>query len=130
MKQILFFLVLGVFLVGCQEAPKNDDSTSSATTETASSDSLIYPAEKHFKNIKQLTFGGDNAEAYFSFDSKHLIAQITNPAWEIPCDQIFTMPITGYEGERPKMLSTGKGRTTCSYFLPGDTSTIYSSTHL
>ena len=43
--------------------------------------SLLYPQEKHFKNIRQLTFGGDNAEAYFSFDGKQITFQATNPKW-------------------------------------------------
>src|SRR5690606_8673626 len=50
--------------------------------------SLVYPNEKHFANIRQLTFGGDNAEAYFSFDGKHIVFQRTHPAKGIPCDQI------------------------------------------
>jgi TolB protein len=33
-------------------------------------DTLLYPEEKHFRNMQQLTFGGDNAEAYFSYDGK------------------------------------------------------------
>ena len=49
--------------------------------------------EIHLKNIKQLTFGGDNAEAYFSFDSKSLSFQSNNPAWGLKCDQIFAMDI-------------------------------------
>ena len=50
--------------------------------------------EKHLSNIKQLTFGGDNAEAYFSFNNKMLTFQKTNPAEDIECDQIYTMDIT------------------------------------
>jgi hypothetical protein len=42
-------------------------------------DTVQYPDELHFKNVQQLTFGGDNAEAYFSFDGKWLIFQKTNP---------------------------------------------------
>jgi len=92
--------------------------------------SLVYEQEVNFKNLKQLTFGGDNAEAYFSFDGKKLVFQSTSSKWGVACDQIFMMPISGYTGEIPKMISTGKGRTTCSYFMPGDTSIIYASTHL
>lgn len=93
-------------------------------------DTLRYEKEVHLKNIQQLTFGGDNAEAYFSFDNEMLVFQATNPNWGVECDQIFYMPVEGYEGDQPPMLSTGKGRTTCSYFLPGDTSIVYASTHL
>jgi len=72
-----------------------------------------------------LTDGGENAEAYLSFDEKKLIFQATKD--ELECDQIFTMNI---DGSDKKMVSTGYGRTTCSYFLPGDSRIIYSSTHL
>ena len=77
--------------------------------------------EKHLTNIKQLTFGGDNAEAYFSFDSKYVSFQSNNPKWGLQCDQIFYLDVTkGLKNpdERPQFISTGKGRTTCSYFMP------------
>lgn len=89
--------------------------------------------EPHLKNIKQLTFGGDNAEAYFSFNGKHLVFQSNNPAWQIECDQIFLMDIKKIldnQVYKPPMLSSGKGRTTCSYFMPGDKHILYASTHL
>lgn len=85
-----------------------------------------YSAEKHFSNVRQLTFGGDNAEAYFSFDDKQLTFQLTNPAMNASCDQIFYSSIADF---KPNLVSTGKGRTTCSYFLPGDSLILYSSTH-
>lgn len=90
-----------------------------------------YEQETHFKNIRQLTFGGDNAEAYWSFDDKKLIFQATNPKWNADCDQIFITPVKGInmKNEPPMMVSTGHGRTTCSYFLPGDTTILYASTH-
>src|SRR6476659_5074183 len=52
-------------------------------------DTIQYPEEKHFKNVRQLTFGGDNAEAYWSYDSKYIIFQRTNPKEGIKCDQIY-----------------------------------------
>ena len=84
------------------------------------------------KNIRQLTFGGDNAEAYWSFDGTMLTFQSTSENFGTSCDQIFYIrpfvqdPASGV----PTMISTGKGRTTCSYFLPGDTTVVYASTHL
>ena len=72
-----------------------------------------------------LTDEGENAEAYLSFDEKKLIYQTSHG--NIKCDQIFTMNI---DGSDKKMVSTGFGKTTCSYFLPGDKKIIYSSTHL
>src|ERR671918_2996927 len=80
----------------------------------AQSDNLLLPNEKHLRNLKQLTFGGENAEAYFSADGKQLIFQSTRDGRG--CDQIYTMNV---DGSNVKMISTGEGRTTCSYFFPG-----------
>lgn len=90
------------------------------------------PNEKHLKNLRQLTFGGDNAEAYFSFDSKSLTFQSNYTKWGVQCDQIFLMPLKngGDPTFKPSRLSTGKGRTTCSYFMPGNKTILYASTHL
>ena len=93
---------------------------------------IHYYQEKHIQNIKQLTFGGDNAEAYFSFDDTRLVFQLKNPEIGIYCDQIFVTNLANdnMEDTLPPMVSTGLGRTTCSYFMPGDTTVIYASTHL
>jgi TolB protein len=88
-------------------------------------DSLIQPGEKHFSNIKQLTFGAINAEAYFSFDEKQIIFMSQRDS--LKCDQIFTMDV---DGHNVKMVSTGKGITTCGYFYPDGKHILYSSTHL
>ena len=88
-------------------------------------DQLGLPGEKHLRNIKQLTFGGENAEAYFSSDGRKLIFQSTRAGHE--CDQIYTMNV---DGSDVQPVSTGDGRTTCSYFFPGDKRILYSSTHL
>lgn len=93
----------------------------------------VFAQESHLKNMKQLTFGGDNAEAYFSFDGKNLSFQSNNKAWGLQCDQIFNMDISKASNDttyKPPLISTGKGRTTCSYFLPGDKKILYASTHL
>jgi Tol biopolymer transport system component len=81
--------------------------------------------ERHFGELRMLTDGGENAEAYFSFDGRALVLQSTRTPYG--CDQIFTIPTAGGE---PRLVSTGTGRTTCAYFLPGDQQIIYSSTHL
>jgi TolB protein len=81
-------------------------------------------AERHLANIKQLTFGGENAEAYFSPDGTQLIFQATRA--DYPCDQIFTMKIDGSDQRR---VSTGTGRTTCGYFYPGGKEILFASTH-
>ena len=83
------------------------------------------PGEKHLRNIRQLTFGGENAEAYFSADGKQIIFQSTREPYK--CDQIFTM---NTDGTNLKLVSTGRGRTTCSYFTPDGSRIIYASTHL
>lgn len=80
--------------------------------------------EKHLANLRQLTNGGENAEAYFSFDESQLVFQSTRDDME--CDQIFTMKTDGTDVKR---VSNGEGRTTCAYFLPGDEKIIYASTH-
>jgi TolB protein len=82
-------------------------------------------SERHLRNIRQLTFGGENAEAYFSLDGKKLIFQSSRDG--NPCDQIYEMKV---DGSGVRMLSTGRGRTTCSYFFPDGKRIIYSSTHL
>ena len=99
--------------------------SASLATDQDPNDSLRLPQEKHFKNLKQLTFGGENAEAYFSSDGKQLIFQSTREGHD--CDQIYTMNI---DGSNAKLVSTGDGRTTCSYFFPGQKRILYSSTHL
>lgn len=74
--------------------------------------------------IRQLTFGGQNAEAYWSPDGKQLIFQSTRD--DLKCDQIFTM---NADGSNVKMVSTGKGVTTCGYFLPDGKHVLFGSTH-
>lgn len=81
--------------------------------------------ERHLKNIRQLTFGGENAEAYFAADGRHLIFQSTREPFA--CDQIFTMSING---EPMRLVSTGKGRCTCGFYSPDNKRIIFASTHL
>ena len=82
------------------------------------------PGETHLANIRQLTFGGENAEAYFSFDGTKLSFQSTRDGY--PCDRIYTMKV---DGSGLKMVSTGTGRTTCSYFTPDGGHVVFASTH-
>ncbi len=131
-------LVILVFFASC----KTQQSTTTATVEkqvlqvekgavAATNDSLIFPDEKHFKSLRQVTFGGDNAEAYWSFDDKQLVFQSNNKNWGVSCDQMFLMDVNDtFKDKKPPMLSTGKGRTTCAYFLPDNKHIIYASTHL
>lgn len=94
-------------------------------TGSVDRDDLIDERESHFANLRQLTFGGQNAEAYFSADDQWLIFQATPR--DGGCDQQYTMRTDGSE---LSLVSTGSGRTTCGYFVPGTDRLLYSSTHL
>jgi Tol biopolymer transport system component len=95
-------------------------------------DTVLYPEEKHFRNIQQLTFGGDNAEAYLSYDDQYLIFQRTNPKEGISCDQMFIGKVPAHPGDKfeYKRVSSGKGRTTCGFFMKDGKHIIYASTQL
>ena len=124
------FIVLVTFTFGKKHTVDNKTLVSKQSV-TAANDTILYPEEAHFKNIQQLTFGGDNAEAYWSFDGKYIVFQRTNPKEGLNCDQIFfgKMPESGEKFEY-KMVSTGKGRTTCPFFTKDGKHIIYASTHL
>lgn len=78
----------------------------------------------HLANFRQLTHGGQNAEAYWAPDGKRLIFQSTRPPNE--CDQMYVM---NADGSDQHMVSSGKGRTTCGYFLADNKHIVYASTH-
>ena len=141
MKYILSLLTIClVFSCKNTEEKKSEENTknpqyipekNSEINISWDSDTLIYPEEVHFKNIKQVTYGGDNAEAYWSFDDAQLVFQSNYKDWGVECDQMFLMN-TGedFKNSQPPMISTGKGRTTCAYFLPNNKHYVYASTHL
>ncbi len=110
-----------LFVACTAQAP---ESTPPATASPAGG-SPALPQETHLRNITQLTFGGENAEAYFSPDGKRLTFQSTRDGRG--CDQIYTMNI---DGSDVRMLSSGKGRTTCSFYYPDGQHILYASTHL
>ena len=119
--------VLPILMAACStnmETPGNvespDDAGSGATAQAVP----LHPDETHLRNIRQLTFGGENAEAYFSFDGQRIVFQSTRG--DADCDQQFTMNL---DGSDLRMVSTGEGRTTCGYFT-ADGRIIYASTHL
>jgi Tol biopolymer transport system component len=94
----------------------------------SNSDSLIFKGEKHFANLHQLTFGGDNAEAYWSWNGKMITFQKTNPKENINCDRIYF----GNYNENKfdfTQISNGESRTTCSFFMPGDTEILFAGMH-
>jgi Tol biopolymer transport system component len=80
--------------------------------------------EPHLANVTQITFGGENAEAYWSPDGKQLVFQSTRDG--ASCDAIYVMDA---DGKNVKRVSSGKGRTTCAYFLPDGKRILYASTH-
>jgi Tol biopolymer transport system component len=129
-------LLLIAVLFSCKNSSeKNTDDINSSEENAAitkqTQDTLIYPEEKHLKSIRQITFGGDNAEAYWSFDDNKLVFQSNNKNWDVACDQMFLMNFSdSFKDSKPPMISTGKGRTTCAYFLPDNEHFVYGSTHL
>jgi TolB protein len=127
--RLFSFLFAFLTILACGDQPASVVETD-ASLSGWNADSLILPGEKYFKSLRQLTFGGDNAEAYWSFDDDMLVFQATVPAWGTECDQIhITRPDQIWTGDIPQMVSTGKGRTTCSYFLPGNKTVLFASTH-
>lgn len=122
-------LIMMILFSAC--SPKRSDNQQEMSPFEVNADSLILPGETHFKHLRQLTFGGDNAEAYWSFDDSKLVFQVTNPKWNDECDQIyyFNWQDDDIIHNKPVLVSTGLGRTTCSYFLPGDSLVLYASTH-
>ncbi|MBV6404992.1 MAG: Protein TolB [Flavobacteriales bacterium] len=131
MKHIL--LLAPLMALGCGTASTEQQQAAPAadTVVAAPDTALILPGEKHFKSLKQLTFGGDNAEAYWSFANDRLVFQVTNKAWGDSCDQIrWFNPFTDdLKAGAPTKVSVNGGRTTCSYFLPGDSLVLFASTH-
>src|ERR1051325_10141513 len=100
MMQKILFAVMGAAAVAAAQSPRLSD-------------------------LRQLTHGGQNAEAYWSPDGKRLIFQTTRPPYH--CDQIFIM---NADGSDQRLVSTGKGRTTCGYFCADNRHIVYASTHL
>ncbi len=133
MKKLIsavLIIIMAVIIVSCKE--KKKAAVEDSTKVTAANDSVHFAGETHFKNVQQLTFGGDNAEAYWSYDSKWLVFQRTNTKEGINCDQVFIGKIPESAGEKfsYKMISSGRGRTTCPFFTKDRQHIIYASTHL
>jgi len=145
----LIFISISIAVVSffsCKQPVNNNqqqgDSLKNKSADTAGA-RVRFPEEKHLKNVHQLTFGGDNAEAYWSFDNKSIVFQRTDHK-QFKCDQIFSGSIErilsrenstdfALDSDRDaftySMRSTGKGRTTCAAFLPGDSLILFASTH-
>lgn len=128
MKKLIGLSLFVIAVVALTAFKKDSASLMLSGTE---SDTIQYPEESHFRNVQQLTFGGDNAEAYWSYDGKHIVFQRTSVKDGIPCDQIYVgkVPKKGEKFEY-KLVSTGKGRTTCPFFTKDGKHIVYASTHL
>lgn len=114
--------------------------TQAGELPSKSQESKVGGTERHLTNIRQLTFGRKNAEAYFSFDGNKLIFQSTNNWMKdsfaatlkpsevgLDCYQMYVMDL---ESNTIRLVSTGAGATTCGYFFPGDRRVLYASTHM
>jgi Tol biopolymer transport system component len=134
MKNFLFAIFASTALFtscGNSSSDSSETAEDGYSGETKKSE-VHYKEETHLTNIRQLTNGGDNAEAYWSFDDSKLVFQAKNKKWGTECDQIY---VTDWQNDNlydsiPQLVSTGLGRTTCSYFLKGDSTILYASTHL
>jgi TolB protein len=117
-------LSLVLLLLGPPGGPTPGPAPSSHAAAGAEPRSLLAPGEeKYLANLRQITFGGQNAEAYWSADGRRLIFQ--SDRGDLPCDQIFTMAA---DGSQVRRISNGQGKTTCSYFFPSGDRVLYSST--
>lgn len=125
MRNILSLAIFTISLLLLAFVPSSGSGNRSTDRDT-----ILYPEESHFKNVQQLTFGGDNAEAYWSPDGKYLVFQRTMVKENVACDQIFMgkVPERGEEFTY-KMISSGKGRTTCAFFTGDNKQIVYASTH-
>ena len=123
-KRIIRTAIIPVLMgTACLFACTAQEETDSTVAEE--NPSLRHADEVHLANLRQLTWGGQNAEAYFSSDGTQLIFQAMRDSME--CDQIFTMNV---DGAQQTMVSDGLGRTTCAFFAPDGGSIVYASTYL
>jgi len=124
--RILILAALIVLPAACRAKPQAAHEPPDAPAAQSLATSFpASPDEPHLRNLRMLTNGGENAEAYWSADGRQLIFQATRPGVS-SCDQIFTM---NADGSGTRMVSTGRGRTTCAYFYPAGDRILYSSTH-
>ncbi len=120
MRPALSLTAFATLAIACTHAP----AARTLQPGSAATPDLALPGERHLRNLRQLTFGGENAEAYFSFDGRELVFQSTRDGRR--CDQEYVM---GADGAGLHMVSTGQGRVTCGYFFPAGDRILYSSTH-
>ncbi len=127
-RLVLALVPLAAASSSCKQLDRRPAPSAPPVPGAVRVDHLIQPGEEaHFAELWQVTDGGQNAEAYWSFAGDRLSLQITDPAQGFACDRIF---VTG-QGSSSAMqqVSNGRGVTTCAYFLPGDREVLYASTH-
>ena len=134
MREAALSLALGAAaaLLACPRMPADTSAGAPAASSPhpaspPAGPAVIHPDEKHFRNLRQLTFGGQNAEGYWSPDGKRIIYQRMNEAEGVACDQEYVVELATGESRR---VSNGKGRTTCGYFADGGRRVFYASTHM
>ena len=88
---------------------------------------VIHPDETHFRNLRQLTFGGENAEGYWGPDGRSLVYQHRNAAEGVSCDQEYLLDVATGKSRR---VSDGRGRVTCGYLYDGGRRVLYATTAL
>jgi Tol biopolymer transport system component len=116
--KILTFAAVFLLFTACTHAPQATDAPNATAAKVVSP----LPTETHFRTLKQITFGGENAEAYFSHDGQWLTLQSTREGRK--CDQQYVMRIDGTGARR---ISDGRGKTTCGWFFPGDKKLFFAS---
>lgn len=138
-------ILAAIFMVDARNtrrgiAPRAPEPVAAPATSAGNGPNAVtFAGETHLANIRQITFGGQNAEAYFSADDKQLIFQHQGQFYDpqsksslgadVPCDQQYTIAIdAGGAASAPKRVSNGEGRTTCGYFFPAGNRILYSST--
>jgi Tol biopolymer transport system component len=119
-------IVVAAFASACNSAGRPSPDTSANNAGSASVAVAVQPeqGETHLANIRRLTNGGENAEAYFSRDGRWLTFQSTRDGRT--CDQQFVMRT---DGSSLRRISNGEGKTTCGYFFDGDRKLFFASTH-
>ena len=125
--------VIAILLCVCAASACTHAASPAPNTPSAATAGAAHPTEEwRLSQLTQLTFGGENAEAYFSFDGQRVSLQRrVDPT---PCDRIYTLPIFAdgkpVTGVEPHQISSGQGATTCSHFFPDGEHLLYASTHL
>ncbi len=122
-RAVVLVTLSALAVAACAPREAEQSATGDSAAAATATASLAVPGEVHLRNIRQLTFGGENAEAYYAFDGTKLIYQARKPGEE--CDQIYIMDLATGDSHR---VSNGEGRTTCSYFYPSGDRILYSST--